>query len=548
MLDNKKVKSYLYLKYFPIPFLEDLIRGQVLPFIGAGFSRNATIPEGKEIPDWSKLGELVAKDLPSDYDYTNPVEAISAYEQEYSRTKLIEKFNELLLTGIIRPGKAHIAFSKIPFELVCTTNFDFLIENAYEQSSVYCRPIIDEEHLAINNINRKDVSLLKIHGDLHHPTRLVATEEDYDGFLHRYPMLATFLGNLLISKTCFFIGYSLDDPDFRQVWQLIKDRLGKLRRQAFVISVGASKQSIQKFERRGVKVINIPSNSKKTYEQILEEVFDEMKDFWNKELPSLSTVTDENTKIQLSINADSYSRLCFFSVPLKYISIYKKYIFPIVQNYNFVPITVDEFIQSSNNLLATNSSLIEKASIVVVDISSNVMRNELGMILNSKKRKEKIIIITDNNDFLPSELYNINTLIRPENFLEDVDDFVYAFEKYFSEVANNTQERINGEARRLLEKHEYVAAVIAAVTLFEDVLRNELDKKIDKSSNVYSLTHLLRLANERQLINQNQVSELREWIMIRNKFVHTTDRLMNRHLATKIITSIEQAIQHIRNQ
>ena len=212
MLDNKKVKSYLYLKYFPIPFLEDLIRGQVLPFIGAGFSRNATIPEGKEIPDWSKLGELVAKDLPSDYDYSNPVEAISAYEQEYSRTKLIEKFNELLLTGIIRPGKAHIAFSKIPFELVCTTNFDFLIENAYEQSSVYCRPIIDEEHLAINNINRKDVSLLKIHGDLHHPTRLVATEEDYDGFLHRYPMLATFLANLLISKTCFFIGYSLDDP------------------------------------------------------------------------------------------------------------------------------------------------------------------------------------------------------------------------------------------------------------------------------------------------------------------------------------------------
>jgi hypothetical protein len=273
-----------------------------------------------------------------------------------------------------------------------------------------------------------------------------------------------------------------------------------------------------------------------------------MKDFWSKELPSFSTVTDENTKIQLSLNAESYSRLCFFSVPLKYISIYKKYIFPIVQNYNFVPITVDEFIQSGDNLLATISSLIDKASIVVVDISSNTTRNELGMILNSKKSKENIIIITDNNDILPSDLYNITTLNRPENFLEDVDDFVYAFEKYFNAVAGNTQERINGEARRLLEKHEYAAAVISAVTLFEDVLRNELDKKIDKSSNVYSLTQLLRLANERQLISQNQVGELREWIMIRNKFVHTTDRQMNRHLATRIITSIEQAIQHIRNQ
>lgn len=548
MIDNKKIKSYTYLKHFPIPFLEDLVRGQVIPFIGAGFSRNADIPKGKEMPDWNKLGELVAKDLPTDYDYSNPVEAISTYEQEYSRTKLIEKFNELLLTGLIKPGKAHVAFSKIPFELVCTTNFDFLIENAYEQSSVYCRPIIDEEHLAINNINRKDVSLLKIHGDLHHPTRLIATEEDYDGFLHRYPMLATFLANLLISKTCFFIGYSLDDPDFRQVWQLIKDRLGKLRRQAFVISVGATKQSVLKFERRGVKVINIPSNSKKSYAQILEEVFDEIKDFWSKEITSFSTVTDENTKIQLSLNADTYSRLCFFSVPLKYISIYKKYIFPIVQNYNFVPITVDEFVQSGDNLLATISSLIDKASIIVVDISSNATRNELGMILNSKKSKENIIIINDNYDNIPFDLINIVTLNRPENFLEDVDDFVYAFEKYFNVVASNTQERINGEARRLLEKHEYAAAVISAVTLFEDVLRNKLDKNLEKSSNVYSLTQLLRLANERQLINNNQVGELREWIMIRNKFVHTTDRQMNRHLATRIITSIEQAIQHIRNQ
>jgi hypothetical protein len=51
MLDSKKIKSYTYLKHFPIPFLEDLIRGQVIPFIGAGFSRNADIPKGKEMPD-----------------------------------------------------------------------------------------------------------------------------------------------------------------------------------------------------------------------------------------------------------------------------------------------------------------------------------------------------------------------------------------------------------------------------------------------------------------------------------------------------------------
>jgi len=549
MIDRKKLKPYTYLKNFPIPFLEDLVRGQVIPFIGAGFSRNADIPKGKEMPDWNKLGELVSKDLPLDYEYNNPIESISTYEQEYGKTKLVEKFNELLLTGIIKPGRAHIAFSKIPFELVCTTNFDFLIENAYEQCNVYCRPIIDEEHLAINNHNKKDVSLLKIHGDLHHPKRLIATEDDYDGFLNRYPMLATFLANLLISKTCLFIGYSLDDPDFRQVWQLIKDRLGKLRRQAYVINIGATKQSVLKFERRGAKVINIPLNSKKSYGLILEEVFEELRDFWIKELPSFTTVTDENTKIQLSLDADDYSRLCFFSIPLKFISIYKKYIFPIVREYNFVPITVDEFIQSGDNILATISSLIDKASIVIVDISINSTRNELGMIL-TQLNQQKLIVIGNRDSFYESPIlgaaYHLHFIDRPENFLEDVDDFVALFQGNFEEIAGTIQERINSEARRLLNKNEFPAAVISAVTLFEDVLRRTLYKYVDRPGNIYSLNKLLDLAYKHELIDGGQIMELRNWIVIRNRLVHTSERHVTKQLATKIIGSIEKAILHIR--
>ena len=40
--------------------------------------------------------------------------------------------------------------------------------------------------------------------------------------------MSTYLANLLISRTALFIGYSLDDPDFRAIWQVVKDRLGRL--------------------------------------------------------------------------------------------------------------------------------------------------------------------------------------------------------------------------------------------------------------------------------------------------------------------------------
>ncbi|BET58885.1 SIR2 family NAD-dependent protein deacylase [Geobacter sp. 60473] len=101
------------------------------------------------------------------------------------------------------------------FELVVTTNLEFLLERGYAIAGKYCHPIIDENQLAIDSKGPK-VSLLKLHGDIHHPNRLVVEEEDYDSFLDRYPLISTFLANLLISKTALFIGYSLDDPDFRQ--------------------------------------------------------------------------------------------------------------------------------------------------------------------------------------------------------------------------------------------------------------------------------------------------------------------------------------------
>ena len=59
----------------------------------------------------------------------------------------------------------------------------------------YCRPIIEEEQLAISSQNQ-GVSLLKLHGDINHPTRLVITEDDYDTFIDKYPIRL----NLIIRK------------------------------------------------------------------------------------------------------------------------------------------------------------------------------------------------------------------------------------------------------------------------------------------------------------------------------------------------------------
>jgi hypothetical protein len=108
------------INYFPKPLLSDLVEGRWLPIIGAGMSRNAITPPDAQLPLWNDLGASISSEL-QDYSYSNPVDAISAYEHEYGRPKLIEKLAELLLIEQSRPGNVHKAFCEIPFDLVCTS-------------------------------------------------------------------------------------------------------------------------------------------------------------------------------------------------------------------------------------------------------------------------------------------------------------------------------------------------------------------------------------------------------------------------------------------
>ncbi|WP_338830698.1 SIR2 family protein [Bradyrhizobium sp. 27S5] len=250
-----------HLVHFPKPVLEDLVSGRWLPVIGAGMSLNAKLAPPAKMPLWPELGKAFADEL-LDYSPTSVLDGISAYEHEFGRARLIERLAELLHINGAEPGPAHKEFCTLPFDIVCTTNFDFLLERQYDldrQDNRTVHPVVDEDQLSIN-IGASGTLLFKLHGDVRHPTRLVVTEADYDGFLTNYPLIATYLANQLITKTAVFIGYSLDDPDFRQIWHLVASRLGKTRRMAYAIMVNARPGDIARFERRGVKVVNcLPS-------------------------------------------------------------------------------------------------------------------------------------------------------------------------------------------------------------------------------------------------------------------------------------------------
>jgi hypothetical protein len=138
--------SAKYLTHFPKPVLDDLITGKWLPVIGAGLSLNAVVPTGKKMPLWAAMSKDLTDEL-TDFSPTSILDGISAYEHEFGRARLIERLSDILLVKEAQPGNAHREFCTIPFDIVCTTNFDFLLERQYDLTPRYVYPVVDEEQL-----------------------------------------------------------------------------------------------------------------------------------------------------------------------------------------------------------------------------------------------------------------------------------------------------------------------------------------------------------------------------------------------------------------
>ncbi len=542
-----------YLQYFPKPVLDDLINGRWLPVIGAGMSLNAILPKGKNMPLWSALSNQLSDEL-NDYSATSVLDGISAYEHEFGRTRLIERLSEILLIREALPGNAHKEFCTIPFDIVCTTNFDFLLERQYDLTPRYVYPVVDEEQLSINT-GSAGTLLLKLHGDLRHPSRLIVTESDYDGFLSNYPLLATYLSHQLITKTGVFIGYSLDDPDFRQIWQIVSDRLGRTRRMAYTITVNARPADVARFERRGVKVINLPG-AKEKYGEVLAATFKELREYMRDKVISVSKVTEEQPLRELLLPRDATTRLCFFALPLELLPFYRERVFPVVEEAGFVPVTADDVVSPGDNVSAKLDTLIDRSSVMVAELTSAWTMAEYRIAIARIKESEddqlgrrrlRLIVVVTDPEQLPASAKGLSVLTRAKNISDVAEGFIADLAGMLRSIAEETGLERNREPERLFEAKEYRAAVISAMTLLEARLREKLNKvPWPQTSRPLSMRSLVDQGIERGIVPQGLKPSLDAWIRVRNEVVHSSIAI-SKAQANEIVGTISEVIADMEN-
>jgi hypothetical protein len=219
-----------------VPELERaLIQGHCVPFVGAGLSR------GAGLPDWSELVARLAHELGLDPTETyDPLDLAQWYRERHGPDALASIISGTYSAPVqqARPTLAHYLLLSLPVRLVLTTNYDDLIERALLGLKRYPVRVVSEADVARTALD-EGVCVVKLHGDAEAADNIVLCRDDYEEFFDRRPAMSLLLRGLMLNHTFLFLGYSLRDPNFRTMFGEVGRMLREGRRPAFATTFDA---------------------------------------------------------------------------------------------------------------------------------------------------------------------------------------------------------------------------------------------------------------------------------------------------------------------
>lgn len=147
---------------------------------------------------------------------------------------------------------------------------------------------------------------------------------------------------------------------------------------------------------------------------------------------AVSQVTEERPLQKLLLPRDALTRLCFFSLPLELLSLYRSRILPLVEDVGLVPVTADDVVSPGDNINAKIDALIDRATVMVVELSSQWTRAEYDIAVapmkgaepkTSHRRGLEIIIVTTDIEQVPASARDFILIYRKSLISEDTADF-----------------------------------------------------------------------------------------------------------------------------
>ncbi len=200
-------------------------------FIGAGINSGIVNDKGMSFPLGKQLSTRLAEDVLGDPKLEATLDEVAEMAKYKIGERELNRYLFELLTSF-EPGKAHSLIIQFPWDVIFTTNYDLLLEEAAKHSlsaaGKICPIFSDQKDLV--DFKEEDILYYKLHGSIDIANtaegKLILTKEDYRYYLEKRRPLFKRLKSDLLSRTFIFIGYSLRDQNFREILEDCREALG----------------------------------------------------------------------------------------------------------------------------------------------------------------------------------------------------------------------------------------------------------------------------------------------------------------------------------
>lgn len=246
----------------PGVLLNHVREGRAVLVFGAGASYGATGRGGAKPPDGKELGRLL-NDRFLDGKYPNAaLSQIGEYAISESSLVAVQEFIRELLQDF-EPAPFHTLLPKFRWHGLATTNYDRIIEKAYERDKHRLQnlmPIVtDDDRIQDAQHSPDNVLLLKLHGCISRTNDakcpLILTTDQYVQYKAGRKRLFSKLEEWAYERPLVFLGHSIQDADLRALF-LELSHLGENRERAFAIAPGADAVAQRFWETKKLTVLD----------------------------------------------------------------------------------------------------------------------------------------------------------------------------------------------------------------------------------------------------------------------------------------------------
>ena len=208
------------------PSLINAIKEQrAVLFLGAGASLNAKHPDGDQIPQGDDLRDLICKKFLGGKLMNRPLNAVAAMAaSEVGLAEFQMYIHELLFP--FEPADFHLLIPKFRWRAIATTNFDLIVERAYENAPDRLQNLVktvkdgDKFDTRMNK-ETNPVALYKLHGCIESYSDsdipLILGNEQYAHYDKNRTRFYGRFRDLGYEHPVIFAGYSISDSHIQRI-------------------------------------------------------------------------------------------------------------------------------------------------------------------------------------------------------------------------------------------------------------------------------------------------------------------------------------------